>query len=194
MQRHAAAIAAMLLLTGCAAAQGEPSSTSPTASPSQSLLPFQVLTNAVDASINRMMASGSTEYYEIDGKPFYTAVYDPAFKGDYLGAGLMSESDQVDLMLELDMYALYQLARAVSESGIEATTLEGDAYLVTIDPNRKGLQGFPTSMRATIGADGLVTRVDYPSDREPDAVRFMYSVDAAGTAILQRANDEFKKQ
>ncbi len=194
VQRLAGMTAVVLLLTGCSAAQSAPSTTSPTASPTQSLLPFQVLTNAADKSMNLMMSAGITEYYEIDGQPFYTAVYDPSFDGDYRGAGLMSESDQVDLMLEFDMYGILQLVRAVSESGIDATTVDGDAYLVTIDPNRKGLQGFPTSMRATIDADGLVTRVEYPSDREPDVVRFMYGVDEAGTAILQRANDEFTKQ
>jgi hypothetical protein len=140
-----------------------------------------------------MSTTGTMEFYEVDNQPFYTAVYDPNFDGQYHGAGLMSESDQVDLMLELDMYGLYQLARAVSGSPIESTTLDGDAYLVTIDSNRKGLQGFPEFMRAVIGADGLIESIEFPADRQPDFVKFQYSVDAAGKDILQRANDAITK-
>jgi hypothetical protein len=183
---------AVLALAGCSNSTASPSTTSPTPSESISVSPFQALSDAVDTSINKMMAEGSMEFYEVDGQPYYTAVFDPKFKGDYLGAGLMSESDQVDLMLELDMYGLYQLARAVSGSPMEATTLDGDTYLVTIDANRKGLQGFPKFMRATVGADGLIESVEYPAERQPDFVRFQYSVNAAGTEILQRANDEIK--
>ena len=191
MKKTALALAVMVLLTGCAtAAPADTQQPSTSASQSPSLLPFQELSNAVDVSITKMMATGITEKFEINGQLFYTAVYDPNFVGDYRGAGLMSESDQVDLLLELDMYGLYQLARAVSNSPIEATTKDGEGYLVTIDPNRKGLQGFPTSMRATLGADGLVARVEYPAEREPDAVNFVYAIDALGTDILARANEQ----
>lgn len=196
MKKIVIAVLAVLALAGCTQSDATPSSPSPTGSPSPSesvtLLPFQVLTTAVDNSIAMMSTTGTMEFYEVDNQLFYTAVYDPNFDGQYRGAGLMSESDQVDLMLELDMYGLYQLARAVSESPIEATTLEGDAYLVTIDSNRKGLQGFPEFMRAVIGADGLIESITFPADRQPDFVKFQYSVDAAGKDILQRANDAIK--
>lgn len=189
MKKLVVAAVAVLALSGCTQSEAAPTSSSPTPSESASVLPFQALSTAVDNSIAMMSTTGTMEFYEVDSQPYYTAVYDPNFDGQYHGAGLMSESDQVDLMLELDMYGLYQLARAVSGSPIEATTLDGDAYLVTIDSNRKGLQGFPEFMRAVVGADGLVESIEFPADRQPDFVRFQYSVDAAGKNILQRAND-----
>ena len=193
MKKIAVAAIAVLALAGCTQSEAAPTSSSPTPSESVSVLPFQALSTAVDNSIAMMSTTGTMEFYEVDSQPFYTAVYDPNFDGQYRGAGLMSESDQVDLMLELDMYGLYQLARAVSGSPIEATTLDGDAYLVTIDSNRKGLQGFPEFMRAAIGADGLIESIEFPADRQPDFVKFQYSVDAAGKDILQRANDAITK-
>lgn len=192
------ALIVVALLAGCADATADPQASKPLASPSQSVSPsstvpaIQALNAALDVSTKAMMSGGITEYYEVDSKPYYTAFFDPSFSGDYRGAGIMSESDQVDLLLELDMYALYQLARAVSNSPFEATSRDGDEFVVTIDSNRKGLQGFPAYMRATVAADGRISSIEYPATRQPDFVRLTYTVDEFGKSILQRANDEIQ--
>ena len=193
-RRVGAVVATLALLTGCSNASADPSptptDTSPTPSASSTEPAIQAVNAALDVSTVAMMSGGITEFYEVDGTPYYTAVFDPTFKGNYHGAGIMSESDQVDLMLELDAYSLYQLARAVANSPFEATTRDGEAFLVTIDSNRKGLQGFPAFMRVSLGPDGRVASIEYPAERQPNFVRLSYTVDQFGKDLLARANGE----
>jgi hypothetical protein len=98
------------------------------------------------------------------------------------------DTDEVELLLELDMYAVFRIQRALEVMGNDAVVLDGDSFTLTIDPTKNELQYFPAQAVITIDTDGLVEEIAYPAEQDPDLVSLVYEVDEFGTDILTRAN------
>jgi hypothetical protein len=188
MRLIAGSLFAVLLLTSCSASATPDPIPSDSVSQSSATNAGEALSAALEKSVTELQKNGVMEFYANDGQPTFIGVYDPNHKQDYRGAGLVIDTDEVELLLELDMYAVFRIQRALEVMGNDAVVLDGDSFTLTIDPTKNELQYFPAQAVITIDTDGLVEEIAYPAEQDPDLVSLVYEVDEFGTDILTRAN------
>jgi hypothetical protein len=189
MKRLTAALLSVLLLTACGSSSS--TSTTPTAAPTESEtvqqpVAFEELQAALDYSLGQLAAVGTVSIYSNDSKPFFTEIYDPNSAFDYKGVGWMIKSDQVELLLDLNMFSLYRLQAALdSAEPLLVEKLDIGKYRFTPTDSNLGAE-----ITVTLDVAGLVTDIEFPEDENPDSVKVQYGLDSFMLDLIERANIE----
>lgn len=192
MHKAIAAFASIILLAGCSSTAAEPTATpsETTSSPAPTSDATQASTelNAViENSLRIAEATGFSSMYSDDSTPFFLEIYDPQSSYDYRGVGWTIESNEVELLLDLNMFSLYRLQAAFYSA--EPTEIKKiDTYTYEFAPTDAM---FGELVTVTMDDQGRVTTIDFPADQRPDNVVLQYQIDPFMQAMVQRANDEF---
>jgi hypothetical protein len=193
------AFATLLLgVTACGVNSSALPSTSPTkssATPATSA-PTEVpvdaqaeLQTAVDLSLAEMSDGGVIDTYATEGVDVYVEVFDPNSAFDYKGVGIILELDETELVLELDMFALYTIAEPLSKFTVTDVIKNSDGtYSATMVE-----ENMPDSIDVTVDDSGLISkmRFRYDDSASEHTVSIGYTITKTAAALIKRANEEF---
>lgn len=189
MKRVAAALVVALMLAACSSGNSTP--TTPAASPTESEttqqpVAFEELQIGLDLSLEKLTKVGIVSIYSNDSKPFFTEIYDPNSAFDYKGVGWMIKSDELELLLDLNMFSLYRLQLALDSA--EPLLVEklgiGKYRFEPTDTN------LGAEITVTLNREGLVTDIEFPDSENPDSVKVQYGMDSFMLDLIERANNE----
>lgn len=178
-----------LALAGCSASNAEPTTSTPTPSISETvdqLAAFNELNNAVVTSLSELESVGTVSIYNDNGAGFFLEVYDPNSTYDYRGVGWLMESDEIELLLDLNMFSLYQVQMAL-ETAEPAEVHKLSSSKFRFSPTN---DIFSDEITVTVNGDGLISAIDLPSSESPDSIIVSYGMDEFADSLIKRANEE----
>ena len=182
-------LASVLALGGCAASNAESTSLSPSPSVSETInevAVYEELATAVTNSLAELERFGTSSVYSDDGSAFFLEIYDPNSNYDYRGVGWVMESDTVELLLDLNMFSLYQLQSALDTAQpIEVQKIDTNKFV--FNPTA---EQYSEEVTVTIGPEGFVTAIDFPAAEKPDSILVTYGMDEFADSVIKRANEE----
>lgn len=190
MHKTIVAFAGLLLVTGCSGTSAETAPTPTSASPTATAAANQAFTqlNAViENSLRIAEATGFASMYSDEATPFFLEIYDPQSTYDYRGVGWTIASNEVELLLDLDMFSLYRL-QAAFYSAEPTEVVKTGTYNYEFAPTDPV---FGAKISVTMDDQGRITIIDFPAEQRPDNVVVQYQIDAFMKTVVQRANDEF---